>query len=610
MKKLLSILAATTMVVSAPLSVVACGDGTGDVLDPNWDFNTANNALMGILSSIYQENLAEDFSDYFFTNDEDIQSKKLFDNISLELLKKELDGKDSKIVDVKSDNFKKMASDLEKLPNKDKLTKDTNNKVVKNVNYKQLLVNGNQNPFETSEIKVASIQLYKLDEDVCSMQFRTESTYQTVDASGDVAYNNVKYNGSITIFSEKATADRMNAMAKDVERRVQTPTWANSFSIKSDSGDLLEASKLIDQSTEIKNNFEKLGKETIDSNTDWKDYTFDNKKMKAESNLDRFIAPIPGRTWGDTTGMWNEWGANPSDAGIENKFNQIMRNGSKSEIDEFIKFYMAQKEEDLTSLFGKDIAIRPEMSTVPSTLKYIESGFNRFINPFSNTGGSINDVREIAWEIRIDESTDYASNTDKYLLGVHEANVSGLSISYESKITSGKTVSIELPTQKIAVKQNVTRDLKEVLEDYFRAQIALMRKINGFSDNNSSVTKRIISLPRSIRDDIKTNAYYDAQEVFQAIYDDARESIVKDNPEYNKHLHGFYFGPGKYVHVKSDWSFSLAAGDKSEYDIKYINPRSYFYSKGEEPFTSNQWGSIRLAFNFGAIKNGSWSFRN
>ncbi|AHI54327.1 hypothetical protein SSABA_v1c09290 [Spiroplasma sabaudiense Ar-1343] len=130
MKKLLSILASTTMVVSAPLSVVACGDGTGKQ-DKDWDFDSTAIDLKREIRRFYQASLTRDFQDYFFTNQEDIEKENIFESISLSKLDEIVGDKSFVALNSDSKDFKNFASDLEKLTNFDNLKKRPTKRLLK-----------------------------------------------------------------------------------------------------------------------------------------------------------------------------------------------------------------------------------------------------------------------------------------------------------------------------------------------------------------------------------------------------------------------------------------------------------------------------------------------
>ncbi|AHI54296.1 hypothetical protein SSABA_v1c08970 [Spiroplasma sabaudiense Ar-1343] len=608
MKKLLSILAATTMVVSAPLSVVACGDEGGKI-GKEFDFDETKIDFMRDITQVYQNSLSKDYEKYFFTSQEDIEDDKIFDNISTSYLDGIIEsGPPVKVIERDSKEFEEISKDLKKVVSLENLKKSADSQIVKNVNYRPLLVDG-KNPFANSEIDFESISVLKLDQDLFSIQFKTESSYVLKDKTGEEAYETVNYMSSITIFKERDAAEEMKEIAEKIDDEVNSKAYANSFNFESDSGQVQENVKIISKSSNVGTKFVEVGEKVKKSNQNWKDYTFKTDSLKVESGIEKFVPAISEKllhdddskfssrfhkiqafgdyhtntTWADMNeGPWRDFWDNFAD------------NNSVA-LDDFLEIYQIKDHRPVNKITSNFI-------NPPVNAKIIDTNaeWTRSFNPFFNSDNKnpiISSITKKTPNFAFSQATDLKQNTDAKLLGVFQSEVSGFSLQYKSKITS-QTVSIEMPKIQIGLRQNATKATMEVQKEFFAAQFAFFQEFYGLNDNKSNFETFYFSIPEKLESEIQTDKFYEAEELLSAMFDDVKAKVIAKNPEHEKYLNHFAGSSIldkksqlEYIKISKNLDLSFYTSEKQPMNDWFFSPNASFFSKGSYG-TANGVGRI------------------
>ncbi|AHI54324.1 hypothetical protein SSABA_v1c09260 [Spiroplasma sabaudiense Ar-1343] len=587
MKKLLSILAATTMVVSAPLSVVACGDGTGDKVDPEWDFDKTKNEFTREVSRVYQNSLAKDYSDYFFTNQQDIDKEKLFENISLTSLDKMVGSDSMKILTPGSSDFNKVASDLEKITNIDNLKKSADQEIVKNVNFKPMLIDG-QNPFNNSKVEFSAISVIKMDKNAFSIQFKTESNFYYKDSTGDKVVDKVYYQSSITIFEERNTSEEMKLISKTLTEKINSTSYANSYNFESVDGRVDKNVEDMAKNSNVKNRFLAATDEVKKSNADWSNYEFKTDNLTIVGNVEDFNA---ANFYGDSAYIKT----------FSDEFRGKTGNSSSNSLD---KFYDEISKSSLSQEYLKDFAKSWDDESVMTSKeqdferprldpKFYNEGWTHAFN----SSPTINDLRvykniiDASPNFKINDSdSKLASNTDNKLLGFYLVETSGIYLEYKSTITS-TTVKVEMPKNQIGVRQISPIDTKKVVENFFASQITTYREMFGYNGGGSTRDQYNIVLPPSLSE-LKRNTFYGAEEIMLPAYEFAKEKVIENHPEYKMYLNHFSMGYSltlqerlSYVKIGQNNELSFYDNKKGIYGLTEFLPADFkpcssFFSKG------------------------------
>ncbi|AHI54297.1 hypothetical protein SSABA_v1c08980 [Spiroplasma sabaudiense Ar-1343] len=608
MKKLLSILAATTMVVSAPLSVVACGDEGGKI-GKEFDFEEAKADFMRDATQVYQNSLSKDFEKYFFTSQEDIDDDQIFERISTSYLNEIVgSGSPIKVIEPNSKEFNEISKDLKKIPNLDNLKKSADSQIVKNVNYRSLLVDG-KNPFANSEVDFLTISVLKLDEDLFSIQFKTESTYVLKDKTGEEAYETVNYMSSITIFKERNASQEMKEISKKIEAELNSKEFANSFNFESESGQVNENVKNLSKSSNVGTKFVEAGNKVKSTNANWKDYTFKTDSLKVESSVDKFVPASPKMRYLEGKGYGVEnykittwpnyhpaftWGTTDDD--YLNFWNNFGSNNSEDSLKDFLNAYQVYETTN-KKWVHKDNISRPLKATAIEK----DNSWTTSFNPFFNQDGKdpiISNIQKNSSNFALSQTTNLSSNTDAKLMGVYDSEVKGFNLEYKSKITSN-TVKIEMPSIQIGVRQNATKATIDVQKEFFAAQFAFFKQLYGYNDNNSTFSNFNFSVPEKFDSEIEVDKFYEAEDFFSAMFDEAKAKVIAKNPEHEKYIN--HFAVSNIIDQKNQVEYIKISRnlDLSFYNSEKTPLKSWFFSPGASYFSKGSYGPSNIIGKIG-----------
>ncbi|AHI54319.1 hypothetical protein SSABA_v1c09200 [Spiroplasma sabaudiense Ar-1343] len=249
MKKLLSILATSSIVVSAPLSVIACNNNTTNP-EEEFDFDAVKNEMISTVGAIFQKNLKNDFDKFYSL----YEKNEIFENWMVE----DFAEKAEDFNDIKSDAFVDVSNTISsKVINWNNIISEVNSQVVKNINFSQLLINS-QNPlkggFSISTIKVVSKPLVNS----VTLQVGIQSSVAFKDKTGEEESEDIKFESLINIFGELDTAKLFDQAKENYFNLINDEINANNFTYKSDKGNLKNSATAIKTDLELKNNINTL----------------------------------------------------------------------------------------------------------------------------------------------------------------------------------------------------------------------------------------------------------------------------------------------------------------------------------------------------------------
>ncbi|AXK51790.1 hypothetical protein [Spiroplasma alleghenense] len=275
MKKLLSILGATALVVSAPLSVASCKKKVIHNIDDEFDYQALKNELMDKASEVFYRNLNEDFGKCKnISNDE---AKEIFTFISIDNLKNheedpELNNPDSQI-------FKSISNDVNSIVNFNKLNEDITEEIINQLNYRPLL-QGIGNPFKSYELTNIAI---KTQSEVVSLSFDYVANLEMViDGKGEIQNETIAYKWTFNIFEKKDIAESIKALNENIRQEISNS--ANDFIYLQDSGNLkTNAQDIVDKKV-IGNQVIEIIKKVNSENSNLKLVT-DNHKFVVNQKL-------------------------------------------------------------------------------------------------------------------------------------------------------------------------------------------------------------------------------------------------------------------------------------------------------------------------------------
>ncbi|AXK51705.1 hypothetical protein [Spiroplasma alleghenense] len=238
MKKLLNILAASTMVISAPLSVVACNKKKTNVGD-EFDYDRLTKEFIDEITTIFKIEIANKFDEY-----RAIEEKELPNNWSLENVNNHKDEFDKN----HGEFYNETKSWIEDLIPSNEINNAIKNDVLTNVNYNPILLDKNtplKDGFEVEEIdlkiqKASSTLTAKITSNIYFKSTNDEKIIQPINTFI-----------SINIFSEEQYLNKFKEADAQFSDLIENQI-ANNIIFHSDSGNINQTAVEISQNNEIK----------------------------------------------------------------------------------------------------------------------------------------------------------------------------------------------------------------------------------------------------------------------------------------------------------------------------------------------------------------------
>ncbi|AXK51750.1 hypothetical protein [Spiroplasma alleghenense] len=457
MKKLLTILATSTMVISTPLSVVACKKTKTDI-DNEFDYQALQQELRNSVQQIFDSNLKNDFDDYFFVDENggDNGAEYPFGKNDIVWFR----SNQEEISKLNSPESKEVQESINKIINWNKVEAEINSLILTNINYKPILVSGKsplkdgyyiqslevKEDLETKDIKVIisiGANFYYLNE-------RQETQNDSL--------NNFKT--SITILN-KPSAEELNKIKNDYQNALNTEENANSFVYTSDKGNLENSSQSINDRNEGKEIYNQI--ESILDNIDGK--TKFNNDFLINTNKDDIIDGSVNAT----SAKWYWEGGNfgnkdaietlklalRGDEQAEEKFiEECSKNGSTWQVNEAKRFV-------------KNIE---ELSAQYNDFAEVFNSFNLNFN-LQKSSAFKNSLKNSNFKLELDDESD-----ERNYIALFRANIDDIYFEYSGK-------KYELPTEQIVIKQLPFTNTIELYKKFVQDSFDFQKQMLGFNDN-------------------------------------------------------------------------------------------------------------------------------
>ncbi|AXK51751.1 lipoprotein [Spiroplasma alleghenense] len=463
MKKLLSILAASTMIISTPLSVVACKKTKTDI-DNEFDYQALQQELRNSVQQIFDSNLKSDFDDYFFVD------KKGGDNgVDYPFGENDVEwfrSNQGEISKLNSPESKEVQESISKIINWNKVEDEINSLILTNVNYKPILVSGKsplkdgyyiqslevKENFETNDIKVIisiGANFYYLNE-----RREIESD----------ALNNFKT--SITILNElsELSADELNKIKNDYQNALNTKANANSFVYRSDKGNLQNSAQSINDKEEGKEIYNQIGSifDTIDNNNG--EIKFNNDFL-INTNRENVVDGSVDCTYPEW--YWQDGNFGNKDA-IETL--KLALRGDKQAEDKFIEECSKNGSTWLANKVERFVKNIEELSAKYKDFAEAFNSFNLNYNLEHDTTFKIS-LKKSNFKLELDNESD-----ERNYIALFRADIDDIYFEYSGK-------KYELPAEQIVIKQlpftNTIALYKKFIQDSFDFQ----KQMLGFNDD-------------------------------------------------------------------------------------------------------------------------------
>ncbi|AXK51755.1 lipoprotein [Spiroplasma alleghenense] len=242
MKKLLSILGATSLVVSAPLSVVACKKKVNPNIGDEFDYSQLINDFVQEVTVIIETQIQAAFYDYRWMSDEQIS---LYDLSIQEIIENREDFNNPQ-----SDFYKKIEKLIIQVIPIQKINDEIAVLIAENINYNPILID-KRSPLKDG-IVIDSFKLEIKNEKNISLTTEFLSSVWFKNKQGENDFNNVKSKTTITVFEEEELVDWAKKLEENYLEMINVIS-ANDFVFRSDKGNLENTAQAIPDNSQIIN---------------------------------------------------------------------------------------------------------------------------------------------------------------------------------------------------------------------------------------------------------------------------------------------------------------------------------------------------------------------
>ncbi|AHI54286.1 hypothetical protein SSABA_v1c08870 [Spiroplasma sabaudiense Ar-1343] len=577
MKKLLSILAVTTMVVSAPLSAVACGRNKDRVVD-DYDYDLILNELISSVREIVFSNINRDLANYYFI-DEEREPDLGLDFLTFKNLEKII--KDASLENEKeginikagSEEFNSITEEITNWINWVKIQNEVQNFINSSINYRQVLYDG-ESPIQNF-YSIEEINLKMLDEDLLRLSFAIDLPISFKDKNGNKGFEHFGSNYEINFIGMPDLADELNSIAEQVRKQLITEEVANKFEYISDSADDIKVQKGSEKDSNFSEVFDQITSEIKLEN---KNLTIDNSKINISSKI-QGASGTHDYTWEQIS-----WSESNNDSRLQDLKDYFIRDKiSSDELSEimaengssYIKFY---KPEGF-----KDDGVSSDAVSVYGVLYNLNS--TTFKNKVAETGTK--------FEI------DPENENDKRVISVIGMDVGDFYLNYQNSLN--ETISFKMPNNYVFCRQKTSFDTtKELFKDFVKVTMEFNKFFYNLDSNDEDFTWRLNLPPNLPLESLTFNKKYDIRTYFDELIFSEMDIFKKNNPEskIEEYLNGYYLF-GTSFEVDEQGYIRFYDGEKN-YDL---NSLTFYWRNTNSPSTTkgSNW-SAKSYFGYANCK--------
>ncbi|AXK51434.1 hypothetical protein [Spiroplasma alleghenense] len=439
MKKILKILAATSMIVVAPLNVISC-KSEPEIID-EYDYTTTINSFIEETNSIFKISIWEAFLPYTWISEEE----GIPGGFSIQdLLTHESDFQDKDSL-----YFKLVSEQVYKVLPTAEISSKLIDNVTNNVNYKPVLLDSGT-PLKDG-IEIESIKLYQKGENL-SVFFGFESQVYFKDRLGKKSSQKITANTTVNIFAKKSGAQKAQLISDDYDKLVNK-TNANKYSLISDNGRQDEVAETIKKDEDFKTQL-KADVETLkNNNSNIEEIYYSDMELKVSRNS------IINASRYKTESLIGEFDErvetlNKALTGDETARETFLRNAINDETGDWIRPIIDSHYEK--KVLDEAIAKDPNISR--SVNQYNLS------NNLEENLTIKNYLESQKSDFKIDE------NLDNLTIGIYGIQVSDIYFKIEGQF-------YELPKKIIFVRQKTSfPNTKKLYEDFIETSLTYQRK--------------------------------------------------------------------------------------------------------------------------------------
>ncbi|AXK51747.1 lipoprotein [Spiroplasma alleghenense] len=560
MKKLLSILAASTLTITTPLSVISCSPKKIEEKN-EYDFDEIRKELIEKLQLALNQNINNDFKDIFYLSEP--KSNEVFKYSTWSKMLSLSEKNQTLELNSKTTAFKEISSELRDRINWQVFLNAVQTEILSNVNYKPILVDG-KNPF-TQGFEISKIQLVNQEDMIIALHLGLETQIEILDNANEKIYETLKTNILINYIAENdeiPDANEIEEFADQVTNQVQE-SRASDFAFKSNAGG---SDKILE---DIKNNsnYEEIFSEVISEEAENQNNSnFKNLKFKSGSGLAQGVAA--NSIFADT-GSQTYWWAN------EEEQNEMLRaamlNGGED-----IKNLVTAISDDTQNIWTVSYENDWVTEQINGDTQYGKI-FNIYILEFFLYKKNDYNANKLLELIEKENSKFMLDSTvDEGVIGVVPTYINDAKL--EFKNLSGTPLEIALPKTFFISKQTTTYSgSRELLEKFITANIDFQREffqMDKVKAQYESLDFAFFKKPKNLAE-LKTDEFIltESNQYFETIFETAYEDAALKNPDIIDFVNAYwiYGGSGNRFgeYFKIDDAGGVYFYNKNTYDDNY-----------------------------------------
>ncbi|AXK50828.1 lipoprotein [Spiroplasma alleghenense] len=568
MKKLLSILAAATMTVSAPLSVVACKKTDKNLEETEFDYQFWTNKLINELNQVVNSGLQKQLGDLYF------QPQKFFENnkyINYENIMKILDGESSMDLKSESIEFKQIDSEIREFIDWNEILKSVNDRIIGEVNYKNILVNG-QNPLKNG-FEISEITLTEKAAGIVMINFKLDVSVQLRDESGSAFFQKIEYKSTIGIFTDEALVEEINNAISDFNEQLKLSENANNFRFTSSSGNFDENAAQFSQSD---HGVQKSFSEFLEKfNNQQSGSSFGNLQINQNQNKYNFQKSAFLSASVVESSVRSKWY-------LEDNLNTTLKKGLVEGGGALLNTI------DLTlDTNDRSDAVMGSRDTIPENVKKNLTSNDAWMFNHLYIKEKIDKKTNLSFDqILTDSDSEFDISTndrsDSKVIAIFPTEVQSLSISLNQE---GSELKFDIPNVNVFIKQEMREEnSKKLMTQWLTLALELFREMFGFeSGENNGNNNVAMKLPESFKNEFEFNKTYSYHELIEGVYNEAVERIKTRFPEANYELiSGFY------------QSLNLDTGNADKFRVADTNNNLYYMNTSGDTVAYRQGLSPNL----------------
>ncbi|AHI53799.1 hypothetical protein SSABA_v1c03900 [Spiroplasma sabaudiense Ar-1343] len=503
MKKLLTILATSSLIVSAPLSVVACKrTNNKPSVGGEFDFEVAKREALSLISTITSSHLRSDLSKYYFIDEQEEPNLGL-EFLSFQTLQGLLGQSNSLEITLGSETYNQISEDIEGFVDWNRITKEVYREISSDINLATVLYQ-QENPLQNF-FTLEKVKLTLLNDEAIRLAYQINIPVTLRDISYNKEITHITHNFEMNFIRTPDLAAQLTAINQQVQAKLAGADFANQFEFISDSGDALKTAQFSQTNSNSNEVFNQLltTLEPIGDNL-----AIDASKITLSSQS--LAASITDRSSG-WVGLL-DWSQN-SDVRVTQLKDYFIRNQISAE--------------ELAKIIAKNNSGYIAVSSPPGFPTIVDPTTSHSISVYGTLHG-INRSTEL--KILLNQTgsqfkIDSTNSAEKRVIGVFGMKVNNFFVNYRNPSFPDKVIPFALPESYIFTRQKTSfTNTQELYNDFIKVSLEFNKQLYNLTTNSGDEVWRF-NLPSNLPiTDLKFNKKYLSSTYFdELIYEEIKK---------------------------------------------------------------------------------------